>query len=184
MNDNEIKKARDEVERSTEVGKKSGKGSLFRRRSDISSSSSSSMASGTNYHENIPLSFGSNDQVRLTRSRLKSLLDSEVLVKPNTTNLTRKNSKKQTQSLEQVKENEELHTTPADSAATSSVKMSISNLKKHNAAMEKINEDSEQNTDRRKRTTVIFWSLLNFSNYIEVFFFNKIFIKYFCLFID
>lgn len=179
MDDNELKRARDEVAKSAEVAKKSGKGNLFRRRSDLSSSSGSSLVSGANYQdvvakmtENIPSSFGSSDQeVRVTRSKLKALLEKppppvppksvaepEVISKPNATGakLNRRNSKKQpTQSLEQVNENEELKTTSA--SATSSVKMSISNLKKHNAAMEKLSEDSGEDLDGRKKSTVRFF---------------------------
>lgn len=168
MDDDELKKA--------STGKKSGS-SLVRRYSDLSSSSGStarSTASARNMQtaaklaERIPETFGKSDQeVRVTRSKLKTLLEpgdsvsgqddsmtdtasnvsaSSAPPLPPTTSgsrLTRRNSRRQQQhqpptpQLEQVNENEELQ-------PTTTTKMSVHNLRKHNAAMDKLNEDGRE----------------------------------------
>lgn len=165
MDDDELKKA-------STGGKKSGS-SLVRRYSDLSSSSGStarSTASARNMQtaaklaEKIPETFGKSDQeVRVTRSKLKTLLEpgsastvgqddsmsdtasnvSASSAPPTSSGarLTRRNSRRQQHQppipqLEQVKENEELQPT--------TTKMSVHNLRKHNAAMDKLNEDGRE----------------------------------------
>jgi len=149
MDDNElsIKKASEEA---FDAQTSSKSRSIQRRKSDLSSSSSSSAASSVANKEaiarlranmqKIPATFGSNDQeVRVTRSKLRSIIEhkdggcdsdsrassvaDEALETKPVRRVTRRVSKK----LAQVKE-EELN----------SPVMSISNLKKHNAAFEKL----------------------------------------------
>lgn len=166
MDDDELKKA---------TSKKSG-ASLVRRYSDLSSSSGStarSAASARNIQtaaklaEKIPETFGKSDhEVRVTRGKLKTLLepsssqDDETTTKSSSqtssastsavgaNRLTRRNSRRQQQpqtQLEQVNENEELQPT----------KMSVHNLRKHNAAMEKLNEDKREVEEEDTKQTVM-----------------------------
>jgi hypothetical protein len=144
MDDNElniIKKAA--AEESNENSKRTGGAALRRRRSDLSSASSSASESSSAAAvakiranmQKLPPTLGSNDQeVRVTRSKLKALIEH-----PEQTNNDTPTPKKQArisrvkkQTLELVEELDE----PA--------KMSISNLKKHNAAMEKLIENNEE----------------------------------------
>ena len=143
MDDNElsVKKANEEAFES----KCSGKSSTIRRRnSDLSSSSSSSSAASTANIEavarlranlqQIPATFGTSDhEVRVTRSKLRSIIEHTESGNEQTPQkatpakrVTRRASKKV---LEQVNEQHE---------ETMFGKMSIGNLRKHNAALEKM----------------------------------------------
>ena len=141
MDDNElsIKKANEEIIEGP------GKASLRRRKSDISSTSSSasSVVSTANLEavaklranlQQIPSKFGSNDQeVRVTRSKLRSLIEpAEEIVVKESKPVTRTRSARTTKKhLEQLSEETTIDT-------DSQTKMSISNLKKHNAAYDKL----------------------------------------------
>ncbi len=145
MDDNElsIKKATEEAF-DAQANAKSR--SIQRRKSDLSSSSSSSSAASSVANkeaiarlranmQKIPATFGSNDQeVRVTRSKLRSIIehkdsdsDSKASSAAEDTKLTRRVTRRVSKKLAQVKEEE-----------VNSPKMSISNLKKHNAAYEKL----------------------------------------------
>lgn len=147
--------------------------------SSSSGSTATSMASSRNLQtvaklsENIPETFGKSDhEMRLTRSKLKTLLepsesasqDDDVASTTSTAStvsvtinsevrLTRRNSRRQQQQqqqqiqLEQVNENEELKPTPT---AITTTKMSAHNLRKHNAAMEKLAEDGREEDDSKQ----------------------------------
>ena len=146
MDDNElsITKASEEA---AENSKKApgGSSSLKRRKSDLSCSSGSSGASSAAAAkikasiQKLPPTLGSNDQeIRVTRSKLKALIESPDVSSSSSGSSTKVSSAKVTRGsrkkLEIVEENEEL--LPSQTAPTTA-KMSISNLRKHNAAMEK-----------------------------------------------
>ena len=127
MDDNElsIKKASEEA---ASIKNTDGKVSLKRRNSDMSSSSSASNASSSlatarlkaNLQQ-LPPTLGTNDQeIRLTRSKLKTLIE-QPTAKASSTLRSTKNKR-----LDIVEENED---------GPSPAKMSINNLLKHNAAM-------------------------------------------------
>jgi len=140
MDDNElsIKKATEEA-----IESRQEKVMIKRRKSDLSSTSSSSNSTANieavaklraNLQQ-IPSSFGSNEtEVRVTRSKLRALIEPTDNVieieKPTKATVTRTRSARTTKKLEDL--NEE--------ASNTSPKMSISNLKKHNAAFEKMDE--------------------------------------------
>jgi trimeric autotransporter adhesin len=151
MDDNElssIKKATEDESNNQTLTSASGKGksNLKRRNSDMSStSSSSSTASSLNTNkarlkaslDQIPSTLGTNDQeIRLTRSKLKTLIEqplaSSAVATTSSTRSTLRNTTTSTRSsnkrLEVVEEID-------DAAAGSPAKMSINNLRKHNAAM-------------------------------------------------
>jgi hypothetical protein len=146
MDDNElsITKANEEA---AENSKKApgGSSSLKRRKSDLSCSSGSSGASSAAAAkikasiQKLPPTLGSNDQeIRVTRSKLKALIESPEVSSSSSGSSTKVSSAKVTRGsrkkLEIVEENEEL--LPSQTTPTTA-KMSISNLRKHNAAMEK-----------------------------------------------
>ena len=151
MDDNElniIKKAA--AEESNENSKKTGGTALRRRRSDLSSASSSASESSSAAAvakiranmQKLPPTLGSNDhEVRVTRSKLKALIEHPE--QSNDTPTPKKQarmSRVKKQTLELVEELDE----PA--------KMSVSNLKKHNAEMDKLAEaDEETIQDDHKR---------------------------------
>jgi len=156
MDDNElsIKKANEEAIEGP------GKASIRRRKSDLSSSSSaSSVVSTANLEavaklranlQQIPSTFGSNDQeVRVTRSKLRALIEpaEEIVVKeskPVTRTRSARTTKKQ---LEQLNEESAAPANPiSDSTDTTELKMSISNLKKHNAAYDRLDSLAKQSS--------------------------------------
>jgi hypothetical protein len=140
MDDNElsVKKANEEA-----IESGPGRATLRRRKSDLSSTSSTSSSYTANIEavaklkanlQQIPSKFGSNDQeVRVTRSKLRALIEpiDEIIIqdKPGKATVSRTRSSKATTSkqLEKLQENEEAQT-----------EMSISNLKKHDEVFEKM----------------------------------------------
>jgi len=142
MDDNElsVKKANEEA-----IESGPGRATLRRRKSDLSSTSSTSSSYTANIEavaklkanlQQIPSTFGSNDQeVRVTRSKLRALIEptDEIIIqdKPGKPTVSRTRSAKATTSkqLEKLQENEEAQT-----------EMSISNLKKHDEVFEKMDE--------------------------------------------
>ena len=163
MDDNElsITKANEEAAENSKKGP--GSSSLKRRKSDLSCSSGSSGASSAAAAkikasiQKLPPTLGSNDQeIRVTRSKLKALIESPDVSSSSSgsTSAKAKTTRNSRKKLEIVEENEELLPNQ-----TTTAKMSISNLRKHNAAMEKaetlesINEDEVEDSHANKRTT-------------------------------
>ena len=155
IDDNElssIKRATEGATSKTLTGA-SGKSNLKRRNSDMSSSSSSS-ASSLNPNakaltarlEQIPTTLGTNDQeIRLTRSKLKTLIEQPMpaTTSTRTTLRTTANARSSNKRLEVVEETDD---------TGSPAKMSINNLRKHNAAMEKSNAKSKTSPTKAARS--------------------------------
>jgi len=161
MDDNElssIKKATEDESNNTLTGASGkGKSNLKRRNSDMSSSSSSSTASSLNTNnkarlkaslDQIPSTLGTNDQeIRLTRSKLKTLIEQPLA---STTPSTRSTLRTTTSTRSSNKRLEVVEEIDDVAAAGSPAKMSINNLRKHNAAM--MNSPSKASRSKTTRS--------------------------------
>ena len=137
MDDNELSSLKKATEEAAETATTKGRANLKRRNSDMSSSSSSSSAAAVKPAtarlkaslEQLPPTLGSSDQeIRLTRSKLKSIIEQPAPVVVSARSTLRSTALRgSNKRLEIVEESED---------AASPAKMSIHNLRKHDAAME------------------------------------------------